>query len=419
MGQEIIVPDWAKQGPSKAFQPLAAQARGDSLSAGIGQGYPVIGYKGKVWQWRHRGERKTFIRPDDGTPAAYLDVIILGQAGQKSKSFFKQYDPNNEGEGPICSSIDGLVPDPDVLAKQCDSCALCPRNVWKTDPKSGKKGRECTDYKRLAVLVLPQMTQAILGSPSLEPAFLRVPPASLNSLAIMGDTMANQGFHYSSYITRITFDPNKAHPEMQFRPIQALRDEEAATVLQMREDDAVSRIVTGGFDGGLKTVGDGPLPPAAALGVAQQSPQQASQQVPQQASQQVPQQASQPQTMEIFPPPHSTVEAFALPMEATPATSMTTDGKNIAESAMPVPASPGMASAPPATPAPTTGVFASPSTIPPGTKQGTVFGGATPAPVAPVSAPQPAQSFADTGAPEATDAALDEQIARLIKRPQQ
>lgn len=245
MGQELVVPDWAKNGQAKGFAVLNPQD--DSLSEGIGQSYPVIGYKGKVWSFRWRGERKNFIRADDGSPMTYLDVIVLGQAKQKSKSFYKAYDQNSEGDRPICSSIDGVTPDPDVTEKQADACALCPHNVVKTNPQTGRKGRECTDYKRLAVLVLPGLTKALFGDAVMEPAFLRVPPASLNSLAIMGDTMTAQGFHYSSYITRISFDPNEAHPKMVFRPLQGLSDQEAPVILQIRQDAQVDRIIGGGY----------------------------------------------------------------------------------------------------------------------------------------------------------------------------
>lgn len=252
MGQELVVPDWANQGPAKEFAVL--NPADDNLSDGIGQSYPVVAYKGKQWSLRHRGERKNFVRPDDGTPASYLDVIILGQAKQKSKSYYKKFDPNQaEGERPICSSINGVVPDPDVAAKQSDTCALCERNVWRTDA-NGKKGRDCQDYKRLAVLVLPAQTKPLFGQPVVEPAFLRVPPASLQSLAIMGETMASKGYHYASYITRITFDPNEAHPKMQFRPLQGLTPQEAPTVLQMRQDMQVDRIINGGFVETMRTV---------------------------------------------------------------------------------------------------------------------------------------------------------------------
>lgn len=263
MGQELVIPDSFKTSvPAKAFAML--NPNDDSLAEGIGQSYAVIGYKGKVWSLRTRGERHNFIRPDDGTPLSYIDVVILGQAKQKSKSFYKKYDPGtSDGERPICSSIDGIVPDIDVMQKQCDTCALCPRNAWKIDPGTGRKGRECTDYKRLAVLVLPTLTKPILGEPLMEPCFLRVPPASLNSLAIMGETMASQGFHYATYITRISFDPNEAHPKMIFRPLQGLTDAEAPVILELIKDPTVGRIT-----GGDIALGQAPTPSLAPAGTA-------------------------------------------------------------------------------------------------------------------------------------------------------
>jgi hypothetical protein len=71
----------------------------ENLSDGIGSSYGVLNYKGKVWSLRHRGEKKTFVRPDDGQPTGYIDVVILHQAKVKSKSYFKAYDPGGTSEG--------------------------------------------------------------------------------------------------------------------------------------------------------------------------------------------------------------------------------------------------------------------------------------------------------------------------------
>lgn len=244
MGQELIIPDVFKNAvPSAVFATLNPQE--DSLASGIGQSYAVIGYRGKTWSIRSRGERKNVLDPVNGTPAGYLDVVILGQAKTKSKSYYKDFIPGQEGERPICASLDGITPDADVVQKQSDTCALCPHNEWKTDLKTGRKGRECSDYKRLAVLVLPPQTIPLFGKPLVEPCFLRVPPDSLNSLAIMAETMEHRGFHYSSYVARITFDPNKAHPCMVFNPIQRLSDEEGKVILDLRSQPDVGRI-TGG-----------------------------------------------------------------------------------------------------------------------------------------------------------------------------
>jgi hypothetical protein len=105
------------------------------------------------------------------------------------------------------------------------------------------------------VLVMPTQTKPLFGEPLMEPMFLRVPPDSLNSLAIMGDTMSNQGYHYSTYLTRVSFDPNKAHPCMQFRPLQPLNDQEAEVVLELRSQPLVGRITGGDVTSqGIRTV---------------------------------------------------------------------------------------------------------------------------------------------------------------------
>lgn len=228
--------------PSSAFATL--NPADESLADGIGSSYAIIGYKGKVWTLRHRGEHYTFVRPDDGSPAAFLDVIVLRSAPYKSKSYYPAgsfNDDNSAGARPVCASIDGVNPDNDVQQKQAAACAICPRNEWRTNAE-GRKGRDCSDFKRLSVLLLPNVTKALLGAPLMEPVFLRVPAASLNDLAILGEAMQKKGFHYSSFITRIGFQPDKAHPQMTFKALQPLSDKEAAIVLPMREDVQAFRI---------------------------------------------------------------------------------------------------------------------------------------------------------------------------------
>lgn len=227
--------------PAKAFAAMPAE----SLAEGIGSSYGIIGYKGKVWSLRYRGEKHVFVRADDGTPSPFIDVIILRSPGVKSKSYYSRedgYDPNSsDGKRPLCSAIDGVTPDADIAVPQAKACAVCPRNEWKTDA-NGRKSRDCSDAKRLAVLLLPAQTQALLGAPLLEPVFLRVPPASLNDLATMGEQMDKQGWPYFSFITRVSFDPEQPHPKMIFRPIQQLTDAEAPVVLGLRSDPMSERI---------------------------------------------------------------------------------------------------------------------------------------------------------------------------------
>lgn len=228
--------------PNAAFAGL--NPSDESLADGIGSSYGVVGYKGKVWTLRLRGETYTFTRSDDGSAAPFLDVIILRSASYKSKSYYPAgtfNDDTSAGARPVCAALDGVTPDSDVQEKQAAACAICPRNEWKINAE-GRKGRECSDYKRLAVLILPSATKALLGAPLMEPVFLRIPAASLNDLAILGEAMQKKGFHYSTYVTRIGFHLDKPHPQMTFKALQALTEKEAPIVIPMREDPQSYRI---------------------------------------------------------------------------------------------------------------------------------------------------------------------------------
>jgi hypothetical protein len=230
-------------GMDDAFKAFAAQQGGvESLSEGITGSYGVIGYKGKNWSLRYKGEKYNFKRADDGTPAASIDVIILRSAKQKSKSFYTAYDEHqSEGQRPICASLDGLLPDDDVVQKQSETCALCPRNQWRTNDK-GKKVKDCSDYKRLAVLLAPSQTVPFFGSALLEPVFLRVPAASLEPLANYGDDLARQGFSYFAVVTRVMFEPDTAHPKFMFKTVQVLGAKDAPVVIPMINEDLALRV---------------------------------------------------------------------------------------------------------------------------------------------------------------------------------
>lgn len=317
MGQDVApmnLDAFKNARPAQAFQTL--NPADDNLAEGIGSSYGIIGYKGKVWSLRYRGERHNFVRPDDGSPISYIDVIILRQAHAKSKSFYEKFDQaQSEGSRPICSSLNGIVPDADAAQPQAQACAICPRNTWKVDAQ-GRKGRECTDYKRLAVLLLPNQTKAVLGQALMEPVFLRVPPASLNDLAVMGETMSNQGWHYSAYITRISFDPNQAHPKMLFRPLQGLSDKEAPVILPLRDDPMALRI-TGEDQVATETtrLTQTPATPAVTHQAPPPAQQPTAQVIELQAHQQVRPAAPQVQAP---PPPAEPVSTGLLELTANP-----------------------------------------------------------------------------------------------------
>ena len=242
--------------------PLLAELPPDeSLAGGIGTAYAIIGYKGKTWSLRYRGETHLF-KDKDGKLMPEIDVIILQAPPFKSKSYFPNY-ADGSNDPPLCASIDGITPDPDVEQMQAEACAICPHNEIKVLP-NGHRGKECTDYKRLAVLLPPNVTERMFGEKLLEPVFLRVPPASLNSLALMDQKMGSKGLgrHYSSYLTRISFvqvnakgEP-LAYPQMKFYALRPLKPEELKPVLDLRQDPQCKRITgeDGGGRGGTRAI---------------------------------------------------------------------------------------------------------------------------------------------------------------------
>lgn len=237
-----LVPFGAAKAAAKFQQALGAHPQ-ESLADGIGASYGVLHYKGKVWSLRYRGKSHVITRPDDGSPASTVDLVILNQARSKSKSYYPKWDPNqSEGERPICASLAGVVPDADVAEKQSDTCALCPRNKWYKGP-DGRNKRDCTDYKRLAVFLDPAITARILGAPLNEPIFLRVPPASLDPLGTFGERMQAQSYPYCSFITRVGFEPTSEYPKFTYSEIRLLTDAEADAVLALREDPQTLRII--------------------------------------------------------------------------------------------------------------------------------------------------------------------------------
>jgi len=232
----------------------------DSLAGGIGTAYAIVGYKGKTWSLRYRGETNLFKRKD-GTLVDHIDVVILQAAPGKSKSYFPNWEEGS-GDPPLCASLDGVVPDEGVEQKQSEACGICPRNEWKT-LQNGRKGKECQDYKRLAVALMPNATAPMFGEPLMEPVFLRVPPASLNSLALLDQKMGAKGlgYHYSSYLTRISFaqvdgkGQPLSYPQMIFYAVKPLTTEELVPIKDMRKDPQCQRITgEAGVHGGVRAI---------------------------------------------------------------------------------------------------------------------------------------------------------------------
>jgi len=229
--------DITKSSIASAFQHLVPQG----LGQGVSSGFSRIGHKLKVWFLKHQGETYYFTRDDDNTSLPYIDVVILGENPRVSKTYYPDGYTEGANNAPTCAAINGDVPDPGVPIPQSPTCASCKHNVWITLP-SGSKTQECKSSKRVAVLLMPAMTEKMLGAPLLDPVMLHVPQASLRSLKSYGDGLKHRGVHEASVVTRISFDRERQY-QMNFETKQPLTNNEAPVVLPLLEDPQTINIL--------------------------------------------------------------------------------------------------------------------------------------------------------------------------------
>lgn len=213
----------------------------DDLSSGIQSSFGIVGYKGKVWSIRYRGDETPLMREDGDGPRGSIEAIILKASQHISKIWYEAGYVEGSNAAPDCFSNNGIAPEPTSAKKQCDSCALCPHNAWGSRiTPAGKSGKACADSKRLAVVPLIDIPNEMYGGPML----LRVPAASLQDLAMYGQKMQQMGYPYYSVGTRIGFDANESYPKFTFGAIRGLNDAEADLVLAERDGHTVNRILS-------------------------------------------------------------------------------------------------------------------------------------------------------------------------------
>lgn len=294
------------------FGPLstkfASVPKEDDLSAGVQQGFGILGYKGKVWSLRYRGNDTPLMREDGDGPRNSVELVILKASQHVSKIWYEHGYQEGSSAAPDCFSTNGTTPDMGSKKKQANVCAACPRNAWgsRITPE-GKQGKECSDSKRLAVVPLGDIKNEIYGGALL----LRVPAASLREVAGYGEKMQALGYPYYAIGTRIAFDAGEAYPKFVFNAIRPLTDAEAVAVIEMRESPAVARLLAEGSENASQA----PVTPAAVASAFEQPPAvaapavaapQTAPQAPQQVAQQQPvqqtvtQPVAQPQTAGAF-----------------------------------------------------------------------------------------------------------------------
>lgn len=217
----------------------AFQEQASDLTGGVSIGFPVLSIKGKVFHIKQGGESTLVENPQDpGQPATSLNVILLKANPHISKVYYENGYEEGADTKPTCYSNNGVAPEDDSEEKQSARCATCPKNQWGSRiTDNGKKGKACSDSRRVAVAPAGEPENAML---------LRVPAASLKPLMQYGKALTSRGVPYQAVITKLSFDHTVAHPLLKFAPAAALTEDIAEQVFETMKGDVVEAIINGG-----------------------------------------------------------------------------------------------------------------------------------------------------------------------------
>ena len=211
----------------------------DNMRAGVQASFAVVGYKGKVWRVKHRGQ-ETPLRDARGQPMPTLDVVILGASQYMAKIYYEKQYVEGDDSAPDCFSLDGITPDATAPKKQNDLCQTCARNKFGSRiTDAGKRAKECQDSRRVAVVPLGDIPNEMYGGPML----LRIPPMSLPNLAGYADFLQRKGADVPWVGTQLAFDLDSAYPRITFTATGWLDEEQAAQVEEAMATPQVERIL--------------------------------------------------------------------------------------------------------------------------------------------------------------------------------
>jgi hypothetical protein len=222
-----------------AFKGRQSSGMLDNARAGVQASFAVVGYKGRSWRLKHRGE-ETLLRDAQNRPMPELDVVIVGVAPSISKIYYARAYVEGDDSAPDCFSLDGVTPDAGAPKKQNPTCGNCAHNQWGSRiTDAGKRAKSCQDSRRIAIVPLGDILNESLGGPML----LRIPPTSLPNLANYADFLSRKGADVPWVGTRLTFDPEVAYPKIDFTALGYLDEAQAADVLAAMESPLIDRLL--------------------------------------------------------------------------------------------------------------------------------------------------------------------------------
>ncbi|RLA58700.1 MAG: hypothetical protein DRR04_10310, partial [Gammaproteobacteria bacterium] len=224
--------------PASIAKGFAAESA-DDLSQGVSAGFGILSYRGKVWRVKYKGV-ETVVMNAEGDPAASISVVLLKANPALSKTYYAGAYVEGDDTPPACSSANGVRPDTGIKAPQSPQCDVCPQNVWgsKITPQ-GTETKACSDARRISIVPAADMVNEACGGAML----LRIPAASLSTLAAYSDMLKQNSAPYYGVVTKVGFDPEASYPKLTFTALRGITDSEAPVVLEQRDGSVTKRIL--------------------------------------------------------------------------------------------------------------------------------------------------------------------------------
>ena len=156
---------------------------------------------------------KKFTLPSGNASTGPLSVIILDWRWVMAH-YPGAFNPSNP-QDPDCFAVGinkpesgQLVPHASITEPHGETCQVCPKNEWGSDPNG--RGKACKNQLRLLVIA----PDADMGT---EPLTLYVSPTALkNFFAYSSELATVHGLDAIQVTTLIGFDPNETYPKLTF-----------------------------------------------------------------------------------------------------------------------------------------------------------------------------------------------------------
>ncbi|MBE9570095.1 MAG: hypothetical protein IMF11_05685 [Proteobacteria bacterium] len=155
-------------------------------------GAQMEGVEAQLPQIKIIHQAQMFAFPDDTKEETFRGIIL--DMNRTNAYWPESYDDTGGGVPPMCSSLNGVVPEAgaEEVQSPSNSCFDCPQNKYGTGNKG--KGKACKNMKRVHILLQGSMM----------PYRLTVPPTNLKAVDLYVSLLTSQGIPYQLVMTEFS-----------------------------------------------------------------------------------------------------------------------------------------------------------------------------------------------------------------------